>query len=392
MTTPDMNQIEEATLREAQKQLDRAQAQVAGKPDTAFFMSLILSFRHKWDRDIPHTKTNGAVCRYNPVWFMTCDKDTREFVVVRNALHPALMHPLRRGGKFKDEWAIACDHEANLILRKRGFKIPEWAFCDSKYEGMNAETIYGDLLMNKDPKAKDPRKLPFLALDDAPDGMGPQLEHDLHEIIIRANIHSRQAGDRPGTIPSDIEVLLEELLDPKLPWERVCAKYIHESTGKSQYTYRKPNRRYLAAGFYMPSLAGVQMQNFTAYVDISSSVSDEDFKQQISEIASIMRMMRPKKIVLVTFNTGITGVHEVHSIPELQNVVFRGRGGTKIDDVIEHMNTTKPSLAMVFSDGEFNWPDTIAKNPVIWVVYDNPDFTAPFGQVTHYDIHHKRAQ
>jgi predicted metal-dependent peptidase len=102
-----------------------------------------------------------------------------------------------------------------------------------------------------------------------------------------------------------------------------------------------------------------------------------------------MRMMKPKQILFGQFDTEIKSVEKINDLRDMSKIQFTGRGGTCIEPVIEWANKNKPQLLMVFSDGDFNFPEVQTKVPTIWLVYNNPNFTAPFGKVIHYEIQNK---
>lgn len=390
-----LNQDQEAFRRniliQANKQLDRAKAQLMSRPNCAFFTSLVFSFKHKWDWDCANFRTNGVEIHHNPMFFLSSTPDGRVYNLIHPTLHVAYAHIFRRGPRWLAPWNDACDHLVNLIMKERGFVLPEGALCDDQYANMAGEHIYNEVL-NQFGQDGDPDNR-YRDIMEPPLGIdkGDQ-QSKIDEALIRAQIRSRQEGDLPGTIPGNFEFVLEQLLNPKLPWERVLAKYVHEVAGKSDYSWQRPSRRYLSQGIWMPSLVGKGIDHLAAFLDISSSVTDDDFTQQVSEVASIFRMLSPKRITLITFNTGITKVQEIQSLKELMNAQFVGRGGTKIHEVEDWIIQNKPALSLVFSDGGFHHTGKTVRQPVIWVVYDNPNFTAPYGKVVHYDINRKETE
>ena len=95
-------------------------------------------------------------------------------------------------------------------------------------------------------------------------------------------------------------------------------------------------------------------------------------------------MLNPKYIEFSLFDTSIRSTDRVHNLIELQRVKFSGRGGTLIEPVFNHINETKPKFSIIFTDGEFGIPETKVKTPILWIIYNNPTFKAPFGKVVHY--------
>lgn len=362
-----------------QTALNKAKIQLMSRADSAFFTTVCFSLKHVWDSTIPTAATNGTSLYFNPDFFMSLSPEERIFVLVHESLHVALLHMDRLSTRTHAKWNVAADHVINLILKERGFKMPACGLADPQYTGMSSEQVYAVL------PEQDPSKTDMDILDG--EGTPEELRQTVEDILIRASIQSKMQNDKPGTIPGEIEIFLNGLLKPKLPWHRILQKYLH-AMAKDDYSFRKPNRRFFPT-HYLPSLYSEKLMSIAIAVDISGSVSDGQFKRFISEIASILKMMKPEKISLVQFDTVIHSVNEIQNLQQLSKVRFIGRGGTAIAPVIDWVNINKPQLLVTFTDGEFRFRSQVTKTPAIWLIHENPDFTAPFGKVIHYEISEK---
>ena len=98
--------------------------------------------------------------------------------------------------------------------------------------------------------------------------------------------------------------------------------------------------------------------------------------------------MKPDEISLGEFDTSIKRVETIKSLQELRNMKFHGRGGTRIEPVLQWAIDHKPELLLIFTDGCFHFHDEDLKPKcdVIWLIHDNETFEAPFGKVIHYHI------
>lgn len=139
---------------------------------------------------------------------------------------------------------------------------------------------------------------------------------------------------------------------------------------------------------YLPSLHSISLIDMVIAVDISASVSDHEFLTFVSEIASIFRMIKPKKLTLIQFDTEIKNVNEIKNIPELVQVKFHGRGGTEIGELVDWVNKNKPELTMVFTDGEFRFKNYQSKANWLWMIHNDisNSFNPEFGKPIHYKI------
>lgn len=356
--------------------LSKAKIQLMSRPNSAFFTTLCFSLIHMFDENIPTACTNGKRVRYNPKYFLEQDPEARVSLLLHETLHCAYFHMGRLMGKDMMRWNIACDYVINLQLHERGYPIPDTWYMDVQYANMSAEEVY-DLLPD------NPKQSNMADLEE-PEGDPVEVAKNIQDMIVRASLQSRMSGDTPGTIPGDIEIFLNKLLNPKLPWNRILQKYL-QSFAKNDYSFRKPNRRFFPK-HHLPSLYSNNLINIAIAVDTSGSVSDTDFLRFVSETHSILRMMKPEKIHLVQFDTQIKSVDVIKNVNDLQQTTFTGRGATNIDPVLKWANENKPQLLLVFTDGYYNSPKQTTKVDTIFLIHQNPGFTSPFGKVIHYEI------
>lgn len=372
--------IDPDLLTKANQALNRTKIALMESANSAFFATLAFSLKHSFDEKAPTAFTDGINVKYNPAWFASMPPDERLFLMLHETLHVAYLHTLksRIGTRTHNRWNYAADHVINLQLIERGYKMPSiGGLADPLYKGLNVEQVYDRL-----PDYPNAPKWDDLKPSDI-NGQ-QEIASDVQDILVRASIASKMAGDKPGTIPGEIELFINNLLDPKLPWNRILQKYLM-AFAKNDYTFKKPARRYFPK-HYMPSMLSQNLMNMAIAVDISGSVSDSDFKRFVSEIASIFRMMKPELIQLIQFDTEIKSVDTIKSIQDLMKVKFAGRGGTDIDPVMKWCNENKPQLLMVFTDGEFRTYTDKVTTETIWLIHNNKNFTTPYGKVIHYEI------
>ena len=362
---------------EIQKAYDKAKIALMSKPDSAFFTTILFSLKLFWDWAGKTASTDGSGIWVNPNFFMSLNQDERVSLLIHEAMHVALLHMLRLGGRNHKKWNQACDHYINLMLIERGFKMPRGGLADPKYIGLSADEIY-DLL--PDPPPDDPFQMDLKPATEPP----VELEEAVAEILVRAAMQSKMQNDKPGTIPGDIEIFLNRLLNPKLPWQRILQKYI-QNLSKHDYSWRKPNRRFFP-NHYLPSMFSEKLMDIAIAVDASGSVSDDDFKVFVSETHGILKMMKPDKLTLIQFDKVIKQVDQIKNVRDLMNVNFHGRGGTRIEPVMEWAKENKPKLLLVFTDGEFYFHNTDYKTNTVFLIHNNPIFKSPYGKVIHYEI------
>lgn len=363
--------------------MTKAKVSLMSRPDSCFFTTLCFSMKHVWDTTIPTACTDGVKVMWNPDFFMgLADAEERIFLMLHEVLHTAYMHMFRTNGRDHKRWNIACDHVINLQLISRGFRMPTGdnaGHADPKYVGMSAEQVY-DLLPEKcgDPKMED-----LIPGEGTPEEQA-LIEGEIQDILVRAVMQSKMNGDKPGTIPGEIEIFLDKLLNPIIPWNRVLARFF-QAFRKSDYSWRRPNRRHFPA-HYLPSIRGTTLMDLAIFVDTSASVSDSDFLRMVTELHSLLKMCKPNKMTLGQFDTNLKSVDVIKSVNDLMQVKFTGRGGTKIEPVIQWANENKPQLLLVFSDGDFSFPAEKVQSTTVWLIHNNKGFSPAFGKTVHYEM------
>lgn len=357
--------------------LSKAKIQLMNHPDTTFFTTICFSLKHRFSEEIPTACTDGLEIIFNPNFFMSLTADEKVFLLLHETLHVAYMHMARLSSREPKKWNIAADHVINLMLKARGFKMPKMGFADPRYADMSTDEVYEAL-----PDSKDVQ----FDMDLKESTVEPEkLQEAVEEILVRASVQAKIDGNSAGSIPEDLQIFIDRLLKPKLPWKNILQKFLN-NFAKDDYSFRKPNRRYFPQ-FYLPSLYSTKLMDIAVAVDISGSVTDEDFTHFITEVHSILRMMKPDKLTLLQFNTNITNVDQIKTVKELSDIKFSGRGGTRIQPVMDWANTNKPQLLLVFTDGYFRFfENSTTKVNTLWLIHENPKFNPPAGKVIHYTL------
>lgn len=108
-------------------------------------------------------------------------------------------------------------------------------------------------------------------------------------------------------------------------------------------------------------------------LDISGSISDEEFKQGIREVLTIVKNYK-HEITIVECDDEIRRIYPVKSIKDIKDRL-NIRGGTKFTPVFEYANNNKANLLIYFTDGKGE--DRLKVTPkgykILWVISGNGD-------------------
>lgn len=367
-------------LQVAQKALDKAKIQLMARKNTTFITTVCFSLIHRFNEKIPTAQVDGKYVEYNPDFFLQQSAAKQLGLMLHETWHVAFDHlneMFHRPDLNQNKLNVAQDYVINNMLDNLGFELPDGGHMDHQYDGLSSMQVYQ---LIPDPPEDFNR-------DVKPSGdpaSAEAMKERLDDIIVKASLASQMAGDDPGTIPGEIQVYIDSLVNPKLPWDRILIKYFNSMT-KSDYSFRRPNRRFMP-DYILPSAYSESLGEVGFAFDMSGSVNDKETKQFVGDSYSVLKKVKPKKLSLVQFDTRVFQVDQIRTVQELMKIEFRGRGGTAIDPVMEWGQKNTPDVLVVFTDGYFRPPSFDPGVPVIWIIHNNPKWEAPFGKVIHYDI------
>lgn len=393
----------------AVESLSKAKTKLMLKKDCAFFSTLILQTPVYWvtEDEIPTAATDGIHLFFNPDFFMKLDNEEKIFLLLHEIMHNVYDHGIRRGFRDAKIWNKAGDYVINDELIQRNFKMPKGGLHNVDYRDWSADAIYADLMQKQDEGGGSGPDNPWPDLQDPADDSGngdgngngsgsqgiggipkptaAEAEEHNKDLLASATQISQMSGDKAGTIPGSLQRHLDDLLNPKLPWTKILAKFLF-SMNKNDYSWRKPNRRFISQGIVMPSLHSEGIGRISFAIDTSGSVSVSDFNRFMSEIAYVFKQFQPKEINVMQFDHILQGNDKCCSVQDFMKLEFKGGGGTNIDPVLEAFKEDDVSKALIIlTDGYLHQRvDLDPKKPVIWCIYDNPGFVPEFGTAIHF--------
>lgn len=390
---------------------------ILSSKENAFYSHYLLNLPFKFVSNIRTAATNGRMIMMNPDFWMKLNHPEQKFLIMHEVLHIAYKHSLRRPNddSMARLWNIACDYRINADLISIGMQMPTGGLYEPKYASMSAEAIYRHLLddMNKSESIELPWEDVLKILgdsntpqEDEEEGQeGKVIEVDFSgDIATPAELQAIESklstlgieastanqiynGKNAGNIPGQLKLHLEEILKPKVDWRQVLSSFIQQFK-PLDYSWRRPNRRRLHQA-YLPSMTGNTLSRVDFAIDVSGSITKEMFTRFVSELAGIFKMMQPDELGVMQFDSYVTNYDVVKSVKEMTGINFIGGGGTQVSDVFKKFAEQPKSLGLVvLTDGYIFDLDELTKpkRPVIWVVWDNPEFVPPFGKTVHFKL------
>jgi len=308
----------------------------------------------------------------NPDFWMKMTFDEQVAVLQHECLHCLGKH-LTRGKQYSNK--MRANYAMDLSINQYIQNLPKGCVLPKpEWEKFREFDYYYDLLNDKD-------------MEQFGEGFD---EHDwdnipqeiAEEIIKHAANKAKQKTK--GTLPANLQSMLDKLNSSEIDWKKLLRKYISQSIKELDVnTKLKRNRRY---GLANPGWRRESQLNLFIAVDVSGSVSDEYIKQFFSEIDIIAnnRMMD-----LEVFEVDMQ-INQRFKYKKGQKITVLGRGGTDYNIFFEGIKNESPDLIIYLGDGESSPVKNKPKIPVIWGMM--PDCKPPnnWGKVVNIKLEGKK--
>lgn len=359
--------------------------------DEPFFGSLLLGLTPKEDAqgNVTHTMaTDGQSLWWHTGQVEKWSERQIKTVLAHEAMHCALLHPLRRGDRDNGAWNQACDYAVNAILEQcnvdataKGKPVPfEWPadtkpLLDMSVAGKSAEELYCAPAKNQPQQGGNDDSSGMGDVIDAP--APDQASKDAIEATWKQNaVQAAQAAKGRGSIPAAMAKLIDELLNPKASWQELLRRFIRDQAN-DDYSFSRPNTRYASTGFILPSLHSQKLGTIAIVRDTSGSTQDWQ-AAILAELAGLISECKPGKVIVIDADASVQRVLELDSSDPLPSDAIGG-GGTDFVPAIDELEKHSPVCAIYLTDLDGRFPDSAPSYPVLWAT--NAESTvAPFGE------------
>ena len=323
----------------------------------------------------------------NPEYWETQD-DMQQLNLIQHEVYHIVFQHMFMTPFFKNHEVlnVAADCEVNSYLQNLDdtWIVPSMFNAEPK---LGTKTYY-DIIMNQTPPPPPQRGgdgngsngLPNTKDDHSSWGKEFQECSDAEKQLIQNQINSQiktaaeQTIKMRGTIPAEMQAIVDELFKPKprvFDWKA----YFRRMLGSIYDINIKKTRRKESIRF--PGAAGIKHKkkvSILVAVDTSGSVNDEELKDFFSEITYIYKA--GARITILECDAAISANYEytgkwtgkVHS-----------RGGTDFQPVIDYYRKNMKDYAALvyFTDGECSIPNNVPRD-TIWVITSAGDHSKKY--------------
>ncbi len=192
-----------------------------------------------------------------------------------------------------------------------------------------------------------------------------------------------------GNMPAGMKRMFDDILDPTIPWadqiETMCRRMI----GRSSYSWRKADRRFITRDLYMPGRCGDGAGWLVVWGDTSGSIAEPELNKYLGELKGVIEDNHPRRLTVVWHDCGEINeefIDEIAEESDLSRIKARGvggGGGTSVEPVFEwitqQVQTTGelPDMFIGMTDGDVSFPEK-PPYPVIWASITDVEY--PYGE------------
>lgn len=386
-----------------------------------FFGVLALGLKMKEDAGCGTAWTDGRNLGYDPAFIDPLSIEECKALLVHEVMHCAMGHPWRRDGRNMKAWNVACDAAINPEIRDAGFKLPaDGVFAQGDEIGKSAEWIYSRRFRespdgqpkggkgkgtgtapgphqtkpdpNSPPDSQDgqggasgSKPDPLGEVRDAPDGPdadgdAPPTEQDWKQRTAAAANQARMQGK----LSAGMERAIGQALKPKIDKRSLLHRFFSERA-QSDYSWARPNARYIAQGLYLPALDSRDLGEIAVLIDTSGSTTGPGLDRAQGELASIIEECAPAGVTVYYVDAAVKRVeHFAKGEPLTWKPI--GGGGTDFRGFFAAVESDEnaPVCIVGISDMQAYFPSEVPTIPVLWLSTEEHG-TAPFGEVVYVD-------
>jgi predicted metal-dependent peptidase len=314
------------------------------------------------------------------------DSDLKGLILHEN-LHKAFRHTTVWKHLYKQNPQLAnmaCDYVINLMIHDsdplgNSVTLPEGGCLDEKYRGMDAGEVFRLLKQqggggsggkgdgNGDSQAQGGQGFDEHDWESADEMSEDEKQTLAREVDQALRQGALLAGKLNGNVPREIT----EAMEAKVNWKEVLADFVNSiCNDKDNSTWRRPNRRWVDQGVYMPSAIGEAVGRIVVAIDMSGSIGQAEVGQFLGELLSVCNHVQPEGIDLMYWDTEICA-HEKYDRGDYEAIMSStkpaGGGGTTASCIPKYIEAHKlePECVIVLTDGYIDgWGDW--KHPVFW--------------------------
>lgn len=357
---------------QAEKLVTKARANIF--LDHGFFGHMLAKHSIHYTDRVPSLAVDGDRNIYiNPEFVTKFANDNKQlqWALCHEVMHPVLNHLTRRGGRDPKRWNYAGDAVINDLLNSTGVgKRIEGCVDMPGSSAKTTEQIYNELGDRHNGRSPSGDEFDTGLGDDIIEGdKMSESERAQAEAQMRADVaEAAMSAKVRGHLSGQLRAFIDKLLESDIPWYDKLHDYM-QGLQRSDYTWSRPNRRYISQGHYLPSTGTVpKMGEIVLQIDVSGSVSEREAAHFAGHVMRIVSECVPAKIHVLYTDSTVLKHDEFDSVDEVEFKFFSA-GGTDMTAGFRYCaeRGIEPDVFITLTDGDT--PQGSQQSfPVVWCV------------------------
>ncbi|AIF50271.1 VWA-like domain-containing protein [Pelosinus sp. UFO1] len=314
-------------------------------------------------------KGSKYVIYFNPIIFLTLTIKQMESTIKHEILHILSMHLIRAKECKAKYGTLAVNMAMDVVVNTYLDHLPpyattlEWVnlnyslkllpFESFEYYAEKIQIAIDLLEEDEDAAEDDSNKDEKIETDYAPEKTHDIWEDssDIDEKTLKEFTEKFIDASQKGNIPNYLEGMISSLKNSKaeLPWNLYLKRMMGTVESNKKKIITRRNRRQ-PDRFDLRGQLRSHKAKVVVALDISGSISDEEFNQAIKEVLNIVKNVN-HEITIIECDSEIRRVYKVKSVKDIK-ARMNLRGGTKFTPVFEYANNNKTNLLVYFTDGK----------------------------------------
>jgi predicted metal-dependent peptidase len=355
----------------AEQRIQKSHVALMNDPKYCLYSGIFMLGRTEIDDSVPTACTDGRNIFYGRKFVDKLQDTELKGLILHENLHKAFRHTTVWKHLYEKDPQLAnmaCDYVINLMIHDSDpqgsmVTLPEGGCLDEKYRGMDAGQVFKLLQQQGGKGGKgdgngDSQEEGGQGFDEHDWESANEMSQDEQQALAREIDQAlRQGALLAGKLNGNVPREISEAMEAKVNWREVLRDFVSSiCNDKDNATWRRPNRRLVASGVYLPSVIGEAVGRITVGIDTSGSIGNEQIGQFLGELLSICNHVQPEGIDLLYWDTEVCQ-HEKYERGEYEAMMSstkpKGGGGTDASCVPNYLleHKMRPECVIMLTDG-----------------------------------------
>ena len=345
-------------------------------------------------------KNAKYVIYFNPIIFLNLTISQMESTIKHEILHVISLHLIRAEDLKKKYSKLAINIAMDVVVNSYLINLPPYAttvqwvnlnysldlkpFESFEYYVENIQTALDLLEENEEEKEHNNKNVEREYSAERTHDIWEE-SNSIDEKTLREFTEKAIDSSQRGIVPTYLDSIIVALKNSKgeLPWNLYLKRLMGTVESNKKKTITRRSRRQPDRLDLRGELRDHKAEIAVA-IDISGSISDEEFKQAMKEVINIVKNYN-HKITIIECDDEIRRTYKVKSIKDVRERM-NIRGATKFSPVFKYANNKKFNLLIYFTDGKGESRVEVVPRgyKILWIISGSGDklsLEEPYGAV-----------